>query len=267
MVVERMDINIEDSDILARICEDVDLTPKKLIEAYIASLTFLHSTYEQARNEGSERRSFGEILTKLHKQILSCTPSNLDAAPSLIEQTNKLVGIQLSIGTRINNLLIEYDNRTLSYFIHYTLCSDSAEVSAYRNLVLGIRITPKYVQISHLDYIPLLDDTKIYNTDLEILNDFVNQKMLRRYNDTGKEDKNVESDATEPFVQVFCTLSLVGSNPYQVWDKTRSQSHEFFLIKVDVKADKGTNLLPIEEIASINRNIRGLADSEFGLNI
>jgi hypothetical protein len=36
---------------------------------------------------------------------------------------------------------------------------------------------------------------------------------------------------------------------------------------IDVKADKVTQLPPIEEMASINRDIRGLAKSEFGLNI
>lgn len=223
MVVETMDITIEDSDTLSKICRDVDLTPKKLVEAYIDSLTFLHSTYEVAKNAGIERRSFGEILTKLHQQILECIPSNLDVAPSLIEQTNRLVGINRSIGASIANPLIDYDNRTVSYYIHYTLCS--AEVFAYSNVALGIRITPKYVQISHLDYIPLLDD--IYNANLEILNDFVNQKLLRKYYNIGKEDKLIESDSAEPFVQISCTLSLEGSNPYQAWDKTRSQSHEF----------------------------------------
>jgi len=157
--VEPMDITIEDSDTLARICRDANLTPKELIEGYIASLTLLHSTYERTKNEGTERRSFGEILTKLHQQILECTPSNLDVAPSLIEQTNKLVRINRSISASINDLLIDYDNRTVSYDIHYTLCSDAAQ--AYINLALNIRITPKFVQISHLDYIPLLDDIKI----------------------------------------------------------------------------------------------------------
>jgi hypothetical protein len=66
-------------------------------------LTFSRYTYEQTRNEGTERRSFGEILAKLHQQILSCTASNLDVAPSLIEQTNRLVGINLSVGASINN--------------------------------------------------------------------------------------------------------------------------------------------------------------------
>ena len=66
MVVEFMDITIEDSDTLARICRDVNLTPKKLFEDYLASLTHLYYTYEQLRNEGTERRTFGEILSKLH---------------------------------------------------------------------------------------------------------------------------------------------------------------------------------------------------------
>ena len=115
MVVEYMDITIEDSDTLARICRDVNLTPKKLFEDYIASLTHLHYTYEQLRNEGTERRSFGEILSKLYQQIQKCTPSNLDIAPSLIEQTNKLVGINESIGASIHDLLIDYDNHIVSY--------------------------------------------------------------------------------------------------------------------------------------------------------
>ena len=68
--MESMDITIEDSDILARICGDVNLTPKKLFEDYIASLTHLYYTYEQFRNEGTERRTFGEILSKLHQQML-----------------------------------------------------------------------------------------------------------------------------------------------------------------------------------------------------
>jgi hypothetical protein len=266
-MVEAMDIMIEDSDILSKICREGDLTPQKLVEAYIASLTFLHYTYEQARNEGTERRSFNEILTNLLKQILSCTPSNLDVAPSLITQTNKLVGIYRSIGASIHDLIFDYDKRTVSYFIHYTLCYDAAQVFAYKNLVLGISITPKYVRVSHLDYIPLLNDFKIYNADLEILNDFVNQKLLRKYYKSGKEDNTIESDPSEPFIQISCTLSMVGSNPYQVWDKTRSQSHEFFQIKIDVKADKVIQLLPIEKMASINRDIRGLAVSEFGLKI
>jgi hypothetical protein len=70
-----------------------------------------------------------------------------------------------------------------------------------------------------------------------------------------------------PFIQVSFTLSLIGSNPYQVWDKTRLQSHEFFLIKIDVKSDRVTQLLSVEEMASVNRDIRGLANSEFGLVI
>jgi hypothetical protein len=267
MVVETMDITIEDNNILTRICRDANLTPKELIEGYLASLTLLHSTYEQRKNEGTERRSFSEILTKLYQQILGCTPSNLEVAPSLIEQTNKLVGINRSIGASINDLLIDYAKRTVSYIIHYTFCDDAAQVFAYNNLALGIHISPKYVQISHLDYIPLLNDIKIYNADLEILNDFINQKLLREYNNTDKEDATIDCNTTEPFIQISCTLSLVGSNPYQVWDKTRSQSHEFFLIKIDVKADKVTQLLPIEKMASINRDIRGLAVSEFGLNI
>jgi hypothetical protein len=260
-----MDITIEDSDILSKVCRDVDLTPQKLVEAYIASLTILHVTYEVAKNAGIEKRSFGEILTKLHQQILECTPSNLDVTSSLIEQTNRLVGINRSIGASIADLSIGYDNRTVSYYIHYTLCS--AEKFTYSNIVLRIRITPKYVQISHLDYIPLLADIKIYNADLEILNDFVNERMLRKYNDTGNVAKSIEPDSTDPFAQVTCTLSLVGSNPYQAWDRTKSQSHEFFLIKIDVKADKVTQLLPIQKLVSINRDIRGLAISEFGLNI
>ena len=199
--------------------------------------------------------------------MLESTPSNLDIAPSLIEQTNKLVRIDQSIGASIHDLLIDYDNHIVSYYVFYKFCTDVAEVFAYNNLVLGIRITPKYVQVSHLDYIPLLDDFKIYNANLEILNDFVNEKVLRKYNNTGKEAETIESSLTAPFVQVSCTLSLVGSNPYKVWDKTKSQSHEFFLIKIDVKADRVTQLLSIEEMASINRDIRGLANSEFGLGI
>jgi hypothetical protein len=114
--------------------------------------------------------------------------------------------------------------------------------------------------------VPLLDDFKTYSANLEILNDFVNEKVLRKYNNINKEAEATESDPSAPFIQVSCTLSLVGSNPYQAWDKTRSpQSREFFLIKIDVKADKGTQLLPIEEMASINRDVRGLASSEFGL--
>lgn len=123
------------------------------------------------------------------------------------------------------------------------------------------------MQVSHLDYIPLLDDFKLYNANLEILNDFVNEKVLRRYNNNGKDAESTESSPTVPFMQVSCTLRLIGSNPYQVWDKTRSQSHEFFLIKIDVKADKVAHLFPIQEMASINRGIRGLATSEFGLEI
>lgn len=262
-----MDISIEDNDTLARICRDVNLTPKKLFEDYLASLTHLYYTYEQLRNEGTERRTFGEILCKLHRQMLECTPSNLDITPSLIEQTNKLVRIDQSIGASVHDLLIDYDNHIVFYEVFYTLCTDAAEVFAYNNLALGIRITPKYVQVSHLDYIPLLDDFKIYNANLEILNDFVNEKVLRKYNNTGKGAETIESSPTALFVQVSCTLSLVGSNPYKVWDKTKSQSHEFFLIKIDVKADRVTQLLSIEEMASINRDIRGLANSEFGLGI
>jgi hypothetical protein len=71
-----MDISIKDSDTLTKISRDADLTPKKLFEDYIASLTLLHYTYEQLRNEGTERRSFGEILSKLHQQLLQCTPSS-----------------------------------------------------------------------------------------------------------------------------------------------------------------------------------------------
>lgn len=265
--MESMDITIEDSDILARICRDADLTPKKLFEDYIASLTLLHYTYEQMRNEDTERRTFGEILSKLHQQMLECTLSNLDLPPSLIEQTNKLVGIDRSIGVSIHDLLIDYDSHIVSYYVYYKFCTDVAEVFAYNNLILGIRITPKYVQVSHLDYIPLVDDFKIYNTNLEILNDFVNERVLRKYNDKGKEDESTESSPTVPFIQVSCTLSLIGSNPYQVWDKTRLQSHEFFLIKIDAKSDRVTQLLSIEEMASINRDIRGLVTSEFGLEI
>jgi hypothetical protein len=263
--VESLDITIEDSDTLTKICRDADLTPKKLFEEYIASLKLLHYTYEQMRNEGSERRSFGEILSKLHQQMLESTPSNLDIVPLLIEETNKLVRIHQSIGASIHDLLIDYDDHIVSYYVFYKFCTDVAEVFAYNNLVLGIRITPKYMQVSHIDYIPLVDDFKIYNANLEILNDFVNEKVLRKYNDKGKEAESTESGPTAPFIQVSCTLSLIGSNPYKVWDKTRSQSHEFFMIKIDAKADRVTQLLSIEEIASINRDIRGLVTSEFGL--
>lgn len=262
-----MDISIEDSDTLARICRDLDLTPKKLIDDYIASLKLLRYTYEQTRNEGTERRSFDEILTKLHQQILSSTPSNLDLAPSLIEQTNRLIGIDRSIGASITNLLVDYAGRTVSYDVHYTHCFDTAQVFAYTNLVLSIHISPKYIQISHIDYIPLLNDVKINNADLEILNDFVDQKLQREYNKTDKEDNPLESDPTEPFIRISCTLGQEGSNPYVAWDNTRSRSYAFFLIKIDVQTDNVTQLLPIEKMASINRNIRGLADKEFGLNI
>ena len=122
-----MDITIEDSDTLSKICREADQTPQKLVEAYMASLTFLYYTYEQARNEGTERRSFNDILTNLLKQILSCTPSNLDLAPLLIAQTNKLVGIYRSIGASIHDLLFDYDKRTVSYYIHHTLCYDAEQ--------------------------------------------------------------------------------------------------------------------------------------------
>jgi hypothetical protein len=112
----------------------------------------------------------------------------------------------------------------------------------------------------------LVDDFKIYNANLEILNDFVNEKVLRIYNDKGEEAELTESDPTAPFIQVSCTLSLIGSIPYKVWDETKSQSHEFFMIKIDAKADRVT-LLSSEEKASINRDIRGLAASELGLGI
>ncbi|MGC1132654.1 MAG: hypothetical protein WA941_07520 [Nitrososphaeraceae archaeon] len=111
----------------------------------------------------------------------------------------------------MNDLLIDYDKHTVSYIINYILCSDRAQVFAYSNLVLGIRITPKFVQISNLDHISLLDDIKIYNANLEILNDFVNQKLPKKYTNTGKEDNTIESDPTEPFIQVSCILSLVKS--------------------------------------------------------
>jgi hypothetical protein len=120
------------------------------------------------------------------------------------------------------------------------------------------------VQVSHLDYIPLVDDFKIYNINLEILNDFVNEKVLRKYNEKGNETELSGSDSTTPFIQVSCTLNLIRSNPYAVWDKTKSQSHEFFMIKIDVKSDRVTQLLSIVEMASINRDTRGLVTSEFG---
>ena len=104
-----MDITIEDSDTLSKICRDVDLTPKKLVEAYIASLTFLHYTYEQTRNEDTERRSFGEILTKLHQQILECIPSNLDVAPSLIESKYRIVNFPIILVSIAAILLVPYD--------------------------------------------------------------------------------------------------------------------------------------------------------------
>ena len=63
------------------------------------------------------------------------------------------------------------------------------------------------MQVSHLDYIPLLDDFKIYDANLEILNDFVNEKVLRKYNNTDKEAETTESGPTAPFIQVSCTLS------------------------------------------------------------
>ena len=257
-----MDVTIEDNETLDKICKDANLTPAKLFEGFIASVTFLHNVYEQARTEGAESRSFDQILSKLYQQILECTPNNLDVAPSLIEQTNKLVGIKQSFGAEIYNFNIDYDNRTVSYNIHYTFCTDTAQVFAYSNLALGIRITPKYIQISHLDYIPLLDDLKIYNANLEILNDFVNQKLLRKYNNKSKDAQKAEPDPSISFIQISCTLRLVGSNPYQLWDKTRSQSHEFFLIRIDVKADKVAHLLPIEEMVTIHREIRGIGNNE-----
>jgi hypothetical protein len=76
IVLKALDITVEDSDTLSKICRDANLTPKELIEGYIASLTLLHSTYEQTKNEGIERRSFGEVLSKIYQQILGCTPSN-----------------------------------------------------------------------------------------------------------------------------------------------------------------------------------------------
>jgi hypothetical protein len=96
-----MDITIEDNDTLAKICRDANLTSTKLIEGFIASLKLLHHTYEQAKAEGAERRSFDQILSKLYQQTLECTPSNLDVVPSLIEQTNKLIGIKQSFGAEI----------------------------------------------------------------------------------------------------------------------------------------------------------------------
>ena len=230
-------------------------------------MTRLYYTYEQFRNEGTERRTFAEILSKLHQQMVESIPSNLDIVPSLIEQTNKLVRIDQSIGASINDLLIDYDDRIISYYIYYKFCTDVAEVFAYNNLILGVRIIPNYVQVSHLDYIPLADDFKINNANLEILNDFINEKLLRKYNDKGEEAELTESGPTAPFIQVSCTLRLIGSNPYKVWDETKSQSHEFFMIKIDAKADRVTQLLSIEEMASINKDIRGLVTSELGLGI
>ena len=35
-----------------------------------------------------------------------------------------------------------------------------------------------------------IDDFKIFNANLEILNDFVNERILRKYNNKGKEASN-----------------------------------------------------------------------------
>lgn len=68
--------------------------------------------------------------------MLESIPSNLDIVPSLIEQTNKLVRIDQSIGASINDHLIDYDDRIVSYYVYYKFCTDVAEVFAYKSLAL-----------------------------------------------------------------------------------------------------------------------------------
>jgi hypothetical protein len=133
-------INDNNSDLLEKICKETKSNPSQLIEYFLGVMHFLYSDYERQKNEGIEKRPFGEILANLFSHSFRSKLLTLDIEKRLIESTNELLGIKYYIGATIYNINPDFEKRSISYAVGYDFCVDAANIYAYKNLEIDVEI-------------------------------------------------------------------------------------------------------------------------------
>lgn len=161
-----MNIKIKDdsSEILEKFCRNTSQTPSKVIESLIDVLYPVYLDYEKRRDAEIEKRSFNQVLSDLLRHISNSTVENLDVAPKLIETTNRVLGIKNYIGASIFDIQLDFDKRSISYFVGYRSCTNLNY--AFTALAISVEINQDHIQISELVYEPILESQEI--TDIEL---------------------------------------------------------------------------------------------------
>jgi hypothetical protein len=124
---------------------------------------------------------------------------------------------------------------------------DAADIYAYRGLLIEVGITQDYVEVSHLDYLPMLKgieitDKKVNDTSILV------QEFIR----------DVHHDEFAPFVNIEIKLCPTWDNPLG----PHSERRQTIEIKLIVKADEGTYMPSIEKLSLLIREVHALVHRE-----
>lgn len=237
-----MDIQIkaDKTNHLEEICKEMKMDPSQLMEYLLDILQNLYSDYERQKNAGVEKESFKKVLTNLFLHSFKSKLRTLSIAEKLIESTNELLGIKEYVGAVIHNINPDFDNRSISYLVGYDFCVDTANMYAYKSLLIEVEINQDYIEVSHIVYLPTFENMNITDKEVNTTSDLVQEFF-----------KAVYHEEFSPFANIEIKILLIQDNPYGPSSEP-SQSIE---IRLAVKADKASQIPSIKKIGLIAEKV------------
>jgi hypothetical protein len=239
-----MNIEVKDSNskLVEKICKETEMNPSQIMENLMYIMQQLYSDYERQKNAGVEKRPFKEIITNPFLDSFKSKLRTLNIAERLIESTNELLQIKDYIDAGIYNIDPDFDRRSISYIIGYEFCMESANMDAYKGLLIEVEINQDYIEVSNVVYLPLFEsikvtDKKVNDTSI-LVQDFI---------------RDIHREEFSPFVNIEIKIFPEDSPLGPI-----SETRQIIGIKLIVKADKASYMPSIEKVGLIIREVHAL---------
>jgi hypothetical protein len=235
---------------LRRICNELKMNPSQVMEYLLDIVQNLHTDYERQKDAEVEKGSFQEILTNLFSHSFKSNLRTLNVAENLIESTNEVLGIQEYVGAIVHNINPDFYERSVSYTISYEYCKGASNTYAYRGLLIEVKLSQDYIEVSHVVYLPTFESMSITDNTINESSNLVQEFF-----------KDVYHEDFSPFVNIEIKILPIRVNPYNLSEPIQSIG-----IKLVVKADKAENIPSIEKISPIAERVHSVVAAELHLN-
>jgi hypothetical protein len=235
---------------LGKICNEMKMNPSQVMEYLLDIVQNLYSDYERQKEAEVEKESFREILTNLFSHSFKSNLRTLNVAENLIESTNEVLGIKEYVCAIVHNINPDFYERSVSYSIGYEYCIGSSNSFAYRGLLIEVKLSQDYIEVSHVVYLPTFESMDVTDKRIDHTSSIVQEFFKDLY--------HVE---LSPFVNIEIKILPIRVNPYNLSEPVQSIG-----IKLVVKADKAENIPSIEKISQIAGRVHSIVTEELHLN-